>query len=345
MRRLSFRPGASVLRRLLGTRSPEIAAAVSEQWQIAPGSRIEVRAAKALPGQIDRIRGAEFATVEQVLRDFRGGFEAEQLPTTGYAVKDVLLHDGVLYAKDGIRHLRRRSRFLPATMSRDERDSGAVYESWLGNRWFGNWLSDDCLTYRLAERYAQPVTTDLPTGHKAQYEQQLAMRPDRAASVWFGTLLVFDDVPHNEGKRERALDMRRRLVGSEPSRHPGVFLLRNSSGDKRVLLNEREIAERLAARRGFRVIDPSTASMDEIMRVCGGARIVAGVEGSHLVHGLVAMPPGAGAFVIQPPMRAVAALKLLTDRQEQDYGLVVGEGTNNAFTASIDDVERTLDLF
>jgi len=334
-----------VLRGLLGTEPSDIAAAASERWQVAPGSRIEVRAAKVLPGQLDRIRGAEFATVEEVVRDFRGGFEAEQPPTIGYAVKDVLLHDGVLYSKGAVRHLRRRTRFLPAAMPREERGSGAIYESWLGNRWFGNWLSDDCLTYRLADRYAQPVTTDVPTGHKAQYEQQLAMRPDRASSVWFGALLVFDDSPHNEGKRARALDMRRRLVGPEPGSHPGVFLLRNGTGDKRVLLNEREIAERLAARRGFLVIDPSTASMDEIVRVCGGARIVAGVEGSHLVHGLVAMPPGAGAFVIQPPMRAVAALKLLTDRQEQDFGFVVGEGTNNAFTANIDDVERTLDLF
>jgi len=107
-----------VLRGLLGTEPSGIAAAASERWQVAPGSRIEVRAAKVLPGQLDRIRGAEFATVEEVVRDFRGGFEAEQPPTIGYAVKDVLLHDGVLYSKGAVRHLRRRTRFLPAAMPR-----------------------------------------------------------------------------------------------------------------------------------------------------------------------------------------------------------------------------------
>jgi capsular polysaccharide biosynthesis protein len=72
--------------------------------------------------------------------------------------------------------------------------------------------------------------------------------------------------------------------------------------------------------------------------------VIAGVEGSHLVHGVMLMPPGARALVVQPPGRAVSALKRMTDRQGQDYSLVVGVGTNEAFHADPGEIERTLDL-
>jgi hypothetical protein len=56
------------------------------------------------------------------------------------------------------------------------------------------------------------------------------------------------------------------------------------------------------------------------------------------------MPPKSCALAIFPPTRAVSVMKMLTDRQEQDFAVVIGEGYDEAFTADIDDIERTLDL-
>ena len=341
---LSPRPAVALAARLLRRPRPDITAAAVERWQIAPASRSEVRCAKVLPGQYERIAGTEFASVEQVVRHFRGGFEAEHDATTGYRIRDALIHDGILYAEGGERHLRRRSSGVPIAVARHEDARTALYETWLGNRWFGNWLSDDCLTYGLAQSAGVPFTTRKPSGHIPSYERAADMRPSRGTSAFFRDLVVFDDGAHNENKRLRAEALCKRLVGPSVRRHPGVFLLRGCTGEARILRNERAIAEHLAQRRGFRVLDPSSATLDEIVEACSGAEVVAGVEGSHLVHGLVMMPPDACAFVIQPPLRAVSALKLLTDRQGQDYALVVAEGTQDAFTADIDEIERTLDL-
>jgi hypothetical protein len=332
------------LHRLLRRRPRDILSAAVEQWQIAPGNSVEVRPAKRLTGQLCRIRGAEFGTVAQVVKDFVGGHDAMQPPTMGYRLKDVLLIDGVLYAGDAVRHLKRRSNRLPVRFVPQDIESAASYESWLGNRWFGNWLSDDCLTYALAKQSGQPFTSHPATGHMAAYEQALDMRPSRQTAARFGELILFDDQSHNDDKRQRADRLRQRLTGGRSERHPGIFLLRRRSGALRMLANEREIAERLAARRGFTILDPSTASLEEIVRLCSGAAVVAGVEGSHLVHGLAVMPPDARAFVIQPPDRTVSALKRLTDRQGQDYSLLVGVGTHEAFSVNGDEVERTLDL-
>ncbi|MFT3967143.1 MAG: glycosyltransferase family 61 protein [Sphingobium sp.] len=344
MPHLSIRPGLHLLCRLFGHTPADIAVKAADQWEVAPPGVVRVRPARMLPGQIDRIRGSEFAPLAEVLRDFAGGFDSLQPSTTAFRLRDVLLIDGMLYAGNAARHLRARTSRMPIGIAPREIVRASFYESWVGNRWFGNWLSDDCLTYRLAEAAGGPVTTNPPSGHMGAYERGLGMAPSRMSAALFEELILFDDRSHNDGKRARAGDMRRRLVGPEPKHHPGTFLLRGGTGARRVLRNERAIAEHLAARRGFRVLDPSSASLEEIVRDCAGARVIAGVEGSHLVHGLMLMPPGATALVIQPPTRAVSALKLLTDRQGQDYSLVVGVGSDESFDAGIGEIERTLDL-
>jgi len=141
--------------------------------------------------------------------------------------------------------------------------------------------------------------------------------------------------------------MRRQLIaalGQPVVEHPGVFLWRGHAGDRRFLNNEAAVAEHLAARRGFTVVDPLKLTVRELVRVCAGARVVAGVEGSQLCHGLAAMAPRSALLVIQPPTRVVSVLKNYTDRQEQVFAFVVGEGNAEQFSIDVSDVDRTLEL-
>ncbi|MEZ0496462.1 glycosyltransferase 61 family protein [Sphingomonas sp. IW22] len=339
----SLRPVMHGLSRLIRP-LPDIVTQAVEQWMIAPATTVEVRPALGLPGQIDRIAGTCFGSYAEVTRDLRGGFASVQPPTMGYRLRDVLLYDGVLHGQGAWRHFRAR-RHIPALGRwREYGDVRVMYESWAGNRWFGNWLADDCVTYPLCAGVGRPVTSRIPSGHVEAYERALGMSPDRVDAAWFDELVLFDDRGHGDSRRLRADDLRRRLTGGAATPHPGVFLLRGKTGDRRIMHNEGEVADRLAAR-GFRVIDPSFASIETIIGACAGARIVAGVEGSHLVHGLMTMPPDAGLFVIQPPDRAVSVLKLVTDCQGQDFGFVVGKGSNEGFRADVDEIEHTLDLF
>jgi hypothetical protein len=341
---ISLQPGTYAVRKLLRRPMADINTQATDRWVVSPGSTVTVRPAKMLPGQLERIKGSEFGTIHEVVRDFIGGFDSMQAPTLGYRLRDATLIDGILYNDNAVRHLKPRASHLPVRLSPPEVPHATMYESWLGNRWFGNWLTDDCLAYQLAEVEGTPVTSTPTIGHKADYEKRLGMCPVRMAAARFRELILFEDRTHNQGKRERANRFRRRVIGKEARRHPGVFLLRGAGGDRRVLINERAIAERLAANRGFTVIDPMQSSLEEIARACGGAEVVAGIEGSHLVHGLMLMPPEARLLVVQPPARAVSVLKMVTDRQEQDFLQVIGEGTNEAFRADVEEIERTLDL-
>lgn len=225
--------------------------------------------------------------------------------------------------------------------------SGAMYESWTGNCWFGTWLMEDCLTYMLADPVGDPVVTTAPvsTGHVPRYEALLRMTPLRRQSVHFDELILFEDLPNNSGKAQRAWEIRDRLLAGRTIKPvPGVYILRGRTGDLRVLENEQQIAEKMAEDYGFEILDPMLSTVDEIVEVCGQAKIIAGVEGSHLVHGLMVMPPEATLFVIQPPDRTVATLKIVTDRQGQRYAFVVGEGSQLKFQANWEEIRRTLDL-
>ncbi len=318
-----------------------------ERWTISPGGRRFVPPAKFLAGQLERILGTEFGSIEDVVRDLRGGHESPDEDTLGFRVKDVDFVDGVLYGPGCIRHLRQRSRWRPWYRVPAETLSGALYETWIGNRWFGSWLMEDCVSYELARGHGLPVTTAPLSAqvHVSDYEQKLDMNPLRVSAAHFDELIVFRDSAGNQGKRLRAQQMRDRLVSNVSYKsHPGVFILRGQSGDRRVLLNEMALAHQLAVRRGFQVLDPMVSSVDEIIEACAGARVVTGVEGSQLVHGLVCMPPDAALMVIQPPHRVVSVLKLVTDRQGQMFGFVVASGGHDEFTVDPDEVERTLDL-
>lgn len=343
---ISFRPALHFLRQAWGRPTPDLETIASERWTIAPGEKRHIKPAKFLPGQLERIQAAEFGSVAHVVRDLRGDFDTDIGPTLGYRMKGVDFVDGVLYAPGALKHLRRRAHKFPAYVVPADHVSGALYESWIGNRWFGTWLCEDCLCYPLAETYGAPVVTAPSTkGHAASYETKLGHHPRRIESAHFEELIFFSDAEHNAHKKARADQIRARLIGSNSAEpHPGVFLMRGSAGDLRLLVNEQEIAEKAAVARGFRVLDPMSSTVDEIVAACAGARVVMGVEGSQLVHGMMVMPPDASLFVIQPPDRTVSTLKAITDRQEQGFSFVVGTGALDGFSANWEEIDRTLDL-
>lgn len=345
---LTLRPLMNTLRRQLGGTVPDITHRAIERWEVSPASEHETQPVITLPGQVERIIRTEFGSLEMVLGSLKGSPGQIEGPTFGYRLRDVDFVDGVLSCRGAEQHLRKRSHRTSLGYVRPrEHLSGALYESWIGNRWFGNWLLNDCLTYRLAEANGQPVTsTPQPRpGHVARYGEKLSMAPLRLGNVHFDELVLFEDVQNNAGRLARAQDMRRRLLtGLNPQPSPGVFLLRGKSGDARLMRNEAEIAERLQAEHDFRVMYPFDHSVDELAEACGATRIVAGIEGSHLTHGVAAMPPGSTVLTLQPADRVTTSLKLLSDRWQQRYAMIIGHGGADNFEIDWDDVQRTMDL-
>ncbi|MTH79814.1 glycosyltransferase 61 family protein [Paracoccus aestuariivivens] len=343
---VSLRPLTYSIGKLIGLGSSNIADAASDQWEIDPAETLPVPPVIILPGQAERIRQAEFTTMPLLMQSLAGNPAERISPTKGFRIPDVDIVDGVVYARGVTLHLRQR-RYKTLLGSIKDLGKASFYETWIGNRWFGNWLTDDCLTYRLAETSGSSPATTTPErgGHVPRYEELLGMAPRRVTDAHFDELVLFDDHANNSGRMRRAQQMRDDLLTQIAAEdRSGVFLLRGRTGDLRILENEMELATRLERDFGFRIMQAEKHSVDELIAACANARIVAGVEGSQLNHGIVAMPPGGTLLTIQPPDRATTAMKLLTDRWQQRFAMLIGEGETRLFRVDPDELSRTVEL-
>jgi hypothetical protein len=346
-RRTTILPLVSLLKNRLSTgQVPEVFSEATSSWEISPGTETLARRAFFLPGQIERVKGWTF-THEHPGREMLGGDVARHAPTRAFLLENVWLLDGTLYRGSARTFLLARAGRMPRLEAEVEIKHAALYCSAIGNKYFGNWLMDDCVTYQLAAAEAVPITTDQAVSlHVLGYEDWLGMRPTRVGNAFFHRLTVFQDFGQNRSKHARF-----RAVGEalrahvKWTPHPGVFILRGQGGLRRVFRNELEVAERLRDRRGFRIVDPTAAGVSEIVAACAGARAVVGIEGSALVHGVVGLQPGGAVLALQPPNRFVTVYKHLTDREGQNFGFVVGSSIGEDFSVDPDEVERTLDLF
>ena len=277
----------------------------------------------------------------------QGGQELTHAPTRAFRLKNVFVIDGVLYKGKYSLHYRPRQQSIGLSSIDRTIESASMYCSTAGLKYFANWMSDDCTCYPLAVAEGPATTLVQPPGaHTAEYERLLGISPERVDNAFIKNVVVFEDFGQNAHKRRRAKEQRKKLVTAVPhDRHPGVFIMRGKTGARRVLVNEMEIADHLRLRRGFRIVDPVKLTVPEIIAACAGAEVVAGVEGSGLIHGAFVLRPGGSVLALQPPTRFVTMFKDLADQNGQSFGFVVGSHElGDDFRIVIDEVERTLDL-
>ncbi len=107
--------------------------------------------------------------------------------------------------------------------------------------------------------------------------------------------------------------------------------------------NEEAIVETLS-KHGATILEMESTPVETTIEALLGAKMVIGVEGSHLCHAVFAIPDDASVLAIQPPDRFFNAPKDWTDALDIRYGFVVGDPAGNAFALDADDLLRTIDL-
>jgi hypothetical protein len=346
----SLLPIANIFRSKLLRKQPKSIESIADKsWEIAPSETSLTRPAYYLPGQLERVTNFDVWFGEHPARLLNGGVEITHAPTRAFLIKNVWLIDGVLYKDHACSYLYpHSSKWLPKIHVENEIDRGAIYCTEIGSKYFGQWLLDDCITYSLASAEGTPITTNQPaSAHTLAYEDWLDMKPTRLSSAFFKEVVIFSDRGHNQHRRARFRAMSAKLLSHVENiqPHPGVFILRGSTGQKRILKNEMETAEYLQEKCGFRILDITKTDVPTIMATCAGAKVVAGIEGSHLIHGVLVLPVGGAILTIQPPNRFNDGFKPTADRDEQHFGFVVGTVEGDGFRVDPSEVERTIDLF
>lgn len=335
-----------VRKRLVSTKA--LADAADEVRVVAPAELQSIRPAFHLPHQLERARATpldsslacEFAQV--------GATRVEHAATLALRFRRAVLVDGVLYA-NGACHpqVYERERWGPTIVRGPEQTGVALPSSVIGNRYFGDFIAGDCAAALLAREHGPVSFTATKTPRSAHALRYLAihgLQAEEVRSAHLRDAWVFQDFAMTAHKRERYRRMRenvRALPGYRAGH--GVFFRRRGAGVHRGLANEAALEARLE-REGFEIVDVSREDVDTIVRRTKDAAVVAGVEGSALVHALFAMRPGGAVVCLQPPHRFTMSLKQHADALELHYGLLVGVGDADGFAVAEDELLRTLDV-
>lgn len=301
------------------------------------------------PAQLDRIRAFQSM----------GGREAQMARITEGSVthaatralhfRNARLLGGSFYSRGS------RSQLLMQRPPRGPRfveekiESAALVGTPIGSIFFGHYLTDDSATTLLAQEFgpvyrARNKLMESWT-HANSYRRLMDLEVPELPDTYLSEAWLFEDLGMNAHRRQRMKQVRARLAGlpADQSGHR-VFIIRGSFGQNlRILENEAALAEALS-QRGFTIVNPMQESTAEIIRKIAGASLVVSVEGSALTHAYLTMQEGGAMITIQPPYRFDNVWKDFTDLLGMRYGFVVGEGDQERFRVSVDDVMRAVDL-
>lgn len=317
-----------------------------QQWVLAPAEVAIAPPAIYLAGELEKVTEVpENTSYKLEMKRVLGG-ERHHAATIAYQLSDVDIRQGYIY-KDSMKLcLTPDQESLWISSQIELIDNAALACTWCGVRYFGHWLDDDLPLTLAAQQIAPAITTDsTSTQQKEEYKQlfDTHVRPVQQATC--KQLTIIDDIGQNRFKRDRLHIMRSKLEPfASAAPPPGVMFLRGKTGVQRLLVNEDEVAAFLQER-GFLCLTAEKLSAPELVRQTWGAKIIVGVEGSQLTHGLFTMAAGGVMLTLQPPYRFNNVLKDYIDCLDLDirYGFVVGQPVTGGFEISLANLAKVLD--
>lgn len=320
----------------------------NKTWTHCPAERVRVGRAVFLDGQLERVESVQGETTRAAEERRVFGGEVEHAATQLFELSDAVVVGGRILVRgacqgcQGIAAVGAMELFRRPAESRRDASIDCTY---VGNRYFGHWLTDDVTLHLLARELAPPFgVARAAYPHEAGYGRMMGLTQVRVKSARVNRLIVAQDHGQNADKRARYRRLREALARAVPAPVAApVFLRRGTTGVPRLLVNESEIERRLVGR-GYRVVEAANVSAEELVAACLGSPCVVAVEGSSLAHGLMTVRESGALVALQPPWRFNNVYKDRADCLGLRYGFVVGARSEPGFRIDPDELERTLDL-
>ncbi len=317
----------------------------THRWEICPSERRHTPAAIYVKDDLDKVTAVMADTSwEQEMRRINGGV-IEHAATVAYSISDCELLDGSLY-KGAVRQPLTKQQ-PPFLISKIEQSipKAVLASTFYGGFYFGHWLTDDLTMYLAAEALGMPIKpARQPYGHEPGYLHLLNIEPHNVTRAHFDNLILLEDFCQNSYKHQRYQDLRSRLRKSTTPVNDGgrVLIRRGQQGAARILTNAGQIEQVLHAD-GFTIVDPEESTVEQIVSTVLGARLVVGLEGSHMTHCFYTMAQNGGVCLLQPPFRFNNVLKNYTDCLGMSYGFVVGRETEGGFSIDPNELLRVIE--
>jgi hypothetical protein len=346
-------PYARLARRLIA--GPGSLESIAYETEILyPEETVAVPPAVFLPGQIERVRDdpeeEAWSSQQPASREIEDAIASKltSAPTIAYHIRDCTIFDGSIY-KDNYRYTLhpKTDKSIFATKPKITRacNEGALASSYLGVRYFGHWLGDDCTRYILAEMFGTPVCMRRGfANHDGSYANWFDQKWDPIDRSHVHNLTIFQDHGQNLSKRERYKLLRNKLRGfiAPICAGSGIYLRRGSTGSQRSVINEGEIINSLCGY-GIETVDISD-NIEHVVAKLMGAKIIISLEGSHLSHFIYSLPEDSALLVLEPFDRFRSMYRTWSACMGIRFGFVVGTGWDGGYYFSIDEILKTIDL-
>lgn len=305
-----------------------------------------IRPAVFLAGQIERITGTlPYFKLEHVIRDVTTTTVTHG-PTIAYYVRNAVLLDGAVYAGHYKHPIADKVLFDTVAGEIHHLEMAALASSYMGTKYFGHWLRDDCAQYELAQSVAPVLSVRRPAfNHQRAYQSYLNQNWTPTDRALIDELVIFQDFAQNRLKRRRYKALRNRIraqfQGNKERRF--IYLRRGHTGSPRTVENEFEILEALGAH-DFTVVDVETEDLSHIIGMLLSAKLVISVEGSHIAHCAFTCPDDCGLLVLQPPDRFSMNHRNWAGPLGMPFGFVVGTRGDKRYRFCPAEIVRTVDM-
>jgi hypothetical protein len=337
------------LYRLCAGRTEDIRALATREWLLCPEEPATVKPAIYPKGALDRItKLSPWRTWESERRLIEGG-RFSHAASRAHLLENVDISGAMVYRGAGKqRHGFGPEKLLLADIGRRQEIADAhLLSNFAGSLAFANFLLDDLPLALVPDAGASAIVLASNSySHAEGYRDLLALpRPPLVSSARVRHLTVYTDFAQNTFKATRYRELRDRLrrtmpVPTETGRR-GVYLKRGATGERRLLTNEEEVEDLLRDLR-FDIVEPAMLSAAEIARRTLGARIVVGIEGSHLFHAAYTMADDGAFLVLQPPNRFAMTAKEYTDCLDMRCAFLVGRPVGPDFSVDLDELRLLL---
>lgn len=331
---------APIISRIIGSAKPE-----TEVLQ--PKETEAVSPPFVLPGMLDRVTGTDEHSVLSHHLDAARATVATHAPVLRHTYRNALVR------RTGFATWRYNERYgdkltiseLAGPILRvPELRYCHNYVSW---RYFGHWLTDSIPSALIdPEQGALWMPPHPDWSDASDYLKVFNLSVNDAAVVHADQLTVYQDFGQGSHKRKRYTAIRNRLHSTfgSPGAKGCVYIRRGTTGVQRAIVNEAELIDQLTAR-NWQILDMATATVKELQQTLCRARIVVGMEGSHLTHAQLSLLPKSIMVILVPHDRFTTVHVGYCNAQRVSIGMVVLTGGQaQGYVVELDEVLKTVDL-
>ncbi|MBB5686994.1 glycosyltransferase 61 family protein [Sphingobium boeckii] len=324
-----------------------LAGLADEVVEISPSSESYSAPIIHLPDDPDRWKAFTPGMSIDQYHSIAAGGSKIHAATIGRCYKNARIIDGTVYlnnAYEAITDVPRRGILISKSA---EISNAMLATNYVCEKYFGHWLTDGQALELLADDLVKKPMglTRAPWTDEPFYRSMTNTSLELFDNVKIENLWIVDDMGANVGRVERSLRLRKRIRAQYPELPQGApVFLKRVGGKARLLVNQDELAEKLA-RRGFAIATPHEERPEIFLPLLLNAPFVISVEGSALCHAIMTLPHNSTVFAIQPPSRVDWILKAHCDIVGLRYAQATADTSGEGFYLSEDRLLRTIDLF